>query len=176
MNVDADLSETMVRQSFLLRDYATLKRFWRVHVRHGVVLEVKEGEKGRDEFVHGMLERWTLAGQKTVMAFLSTAPHEAAAGAPGYSKNLLMIVNERLLGDGFAVPRVEFHRGFRTRDVSVRTEDGWSFQAHYRAPYVREFLRRLNLGNTVEYAPVDFIERLIEVIHFNRPHWLDKQA
>lgn len=165
-------NEEDAEQVFLLRDYATLKRYWRVQVQRGVVLRVQETERGANEAVHGILERWMLAGQETPMGFLSTARLDSAPGAPDYAKNLLIIVNGRLLGDGLAAPRLQFRNGFFARDIAVRAEDDWTFHAHYEAPWLREMVRKLNLGGTPEYDPVDFIERLVEIVVTNRRHWL----
>lgn len=164
--------ELAAKQVFLLRDYATLKRYWRVHVRQGAVLSVQETERGLNEAVHGILEQWVLAGQKTTMGFLSTARLDSTPGAPDYSKNLLILVNERLLGDGVATPRLQFRPGFFVRDIAVPADDHWNFHAHYTAPWLREMVRKLNLGGTLEYDPVDFIERLAEIVSANRSQWL----
>jgi hypothetical protein len=165
-------SDEDAEQVFLLRDYATLKRHWRVHVRQETVLDVREAERGPNEAVQGVLERWVLAGQMTTMGFLSTARIDSAQGAPDYSKRLLILINERLLGDGLSEPRLQFQKGRFARDIDVQAKDGWEFHASYTAPWLREMVRRLNLGGTLEYDPVDFIERLIEVVSESRRGWL----
>lgn len=57
-------------QYFLLRDYASLKRYWRVRARREAVIGIEEPDRCLDEAVHGGLERWALAGLQTVMGFL----------------------------------------------------------------------------------------------------------
>lgn len=170
MSVDAQVFAD--GQVFLLQDYATLTRYWRVHTLQGAVLRVQETEKGLDETVHGMLERCQLAGRETTLGFLSMECLDGAARVPDYSKNLLILLNERLLGDGLMRPQLQFQRGFFAREITVQAEDGWAFHAHYTAPWLREIVRKLNLGGTLEYDPVDFIERLVEIVGFHRKHWL----
>jgi hypothetical protein len=159
-------------QVYLLRDYSTLTRYWRVRCRNEVVVEVEPIRGERADAVHGMLERRTLAGRALTLGFLSSARHESVPNVPGYSQNLSVLINERLLGDGFAVPSVQFRPGFFKRDFTVCADDGWTFHIGYSAPWVHELIRKLIYGNTLDYDPADFIERLVEVIGFNRPQWI----
>lgn len=161
---------------FLLRDYATLKRYWRVSTREGAVVRVQEAEKAPGDAVHGILERWHLAGREAIMAFMSADCVEGAARAPDYSKSLLILVNERLLGDGLMRPKLKFEQGFFERDITVQAADGWRFHAQYTAPWLREIVRKLNLAGTLEYDPVDFIERLVEIVSIHRPQWIEDAA
>jgi hypothetical protein len=160
-------------QTFVLRDYTTLKQYWRVYVRQGAVVQVQETERRLDENVHGMLERWRLAGSETTMGYLSEACLDGAVRGPAYAKHLLVLVNDKLLGDELVAPRIKFRKNRFARDITVQSADGWCFQAHYTAPWLREMLRKFNLGGTLEYDPVDFIERLVEIVQTHRPRWLE---
>ncbi len=106
------------------------------------------------------------------MGYLSAARRDDVPEAADTAKHMLIIVNERLLGDGLATPRLRFQQGFFERDISVEADDGWNFHTHYKAPWLREMIRKLTVGNMVDSCPVDFVERLIETVRFNRPHWL----
>jgi hypothetical protein len=107
------------------------------------------------------------------MAFLSTARRDDIPTAADFSKNLLILVNERLLGDGLATPRLRFQQGKRERDFSVQSDDGWHFDTHYKEPWLREMYRKFMHGDTWESPPsVDFIEQFVEAVRFNRPDWM----
>lgn len=164
-----------IDKTYLLKDYASLVRYWRVSIRVGNVLCVQEVMRPPQAFVSGVFERWILSGRDTSMGFLSDAKNEEVTAAPGYSKHLLIIVNEKVLGDKVAEPEVRFRKDFFSREFSLRTSDGWTFDVRYRAPWVREMFRRFNLGGTLEYDPVDFIERLVEIISLHRPAWIHSE-
>lgn len=175
MNANAlngDSSPAGGEDVFLARDYSTLNQYWRLSAVGGAVTALKKLDHTPGTPVQGMLEVMSLGGRKTTIAFLSKASHQTVPRAPDYSRNLVVLINERLLGDGLAAPHLRFNKGLIARDFSIETDDGWSFHVRYRAPLLREALRRFNLGNTLEYDPVDFVERLIEIVANHRPNWL----
>jgi len=167
--VDPDYS--LGEKVYCLRDYATLKRVWEVHARGGRIDRIEDGP-GPNSAIDGMLERRVLAGQVLTMGFLSEARRRDHPTVPYYSQHLLILVNDRLLGDGLATPNVAFHTGAFERELAVTANDGWSFRIRYAAPWFRESLRKLDMGGTLEYDPVDFTERFVQAIAFNRPSWL----
>jgi hypothetical protein len=171
MSVAVD-SDPTGEQVYLLHDYSKLTRYWRVRCQGGAVVEIKEAHREPGESVNGMLDRRTRAGRALTLGFLSLSRHASAPGAPGYAQNLIVLINERVLGDGFATPHLRFRSGFFRRDFTVQAADGWTFRVDYSAPFVRESIRRLVHGDTLEYDPADFIERLVEVVTFNRPEWV----
>ncbi len=172
MNVDV-INEMDAYRVFVLRDYAAPTRYWRVEVRPRMVTCAQEGDRADGAPVHGLLEQWNVAGTRKTMGFLSASTRESFPSAPDYSKHLLLIIDGRLLGDGLGTPKIRFRKGFFQRTITVNADDGFFFEMHYSAPWIREIFRKLNLGGTPEYDPVDFIERLVEIVVFNRPHWID---
>jgi hypothetical protein len=159
-------------QVYLLHDYSKLTRHWRVRCQNDVVVEIREAPREPGDFVNGMIDRRMLGGQALTLGFLSLSRHESAPGAPGYAQNLIVLVNERLLGDGFATPLVRFRPGFFKRNFTVKASDGWTLHVDYSAPWVRELIRKLNHGNALDYDPADFLERFVEAVAFNRPNWI----
>lgn len=159
---------------YVLTDYGTMKNCWRIsilgdHASTSRELESSPPLKGVES--NGMFHRWKLRDREISAGFLSSAVSEDVA-APDYLKHLLVIINDKVIGDGLATPKVYFSRKYSSRKLQVQTDDGWGLEVTYRAPTVREALRRLNVGGTLEYDPVDFIERLVEVMKSNRPGWV----
>lgn len=155
----------------LLWDSIRFGWFWRVHVRQGAVLRVQKIRMmDHNEDTHGVLAQWVLAGQKTTMGFIFDAWQADRPEEP--SKHLTILVNERLLGDGYATPRIRFQQGFFERDISIEADDGWTFHARYNAPWLRETFRQFTSGGMVDSFPVDFVERLIAAVRSYRPQWL----
>jgi len=50
--------------------------------------------------------------------------------------------------------------------------DGRKLSASYRRPWLREFFRALGTGGTLEFDPVDFLERVMDIVSFHRPQWV----
>ena len=170
-----EISNAKFAKIYFLQDYASLDQYWRLTVLDGNVVQTEAVPRREDELVVGMFERWRLAGEDVSMGFLSELGHEVVTGNSAYSKHLLIILNGRLFGDGLSKPKLFFREGVMRREFSVRTEDGWKYNATYRSPWIRETIRRILFGgpNTLEYNPVDLIERLVEVVETYRPDWMD---
>lgn len=124
------------------------------------------------EPIHGLLDQWSLGPARTPMAFFSSCPLDSVPTAPDYSKDLQILIDGRVLGDRTGKPKIRFRKSFFSREFNARLDDGWVFEVHYAAPWFREFFRKLSLGGTPEYDPVDFLERLVEIVRVNRPEWL----
>jgi hypothetical protein len=108
------------------------------------------------------------------MGFMSNAYLKAAPRAPDYSTSLIVLVKDRLLGDGYSEPRLQYQRNFWIRELHISTDSDWEFKTRYRPPFVRELVRSMNFKGTLEYDPIDFVERLVEVLRQHRPAWLHK--
>ena len=115
----------------------------------------------------------TVAGQRSTLrrrcCFFGRGKYPRA---PGYSRHLLLVVGKKLLGDGLLEPRIAFKKAYLNCQLVVQSSDGWEFRESYRRPWVREFLRKTLFGSSIDYGPVDIVEQLIEVVRFNRRHWL----
>jgi hypothetical protein len=105
------------------------------------------------------------------MAYLS-CEFDEAHGAPDYYRNLILMIDGKLMGDGFSVPTISWSRGFFHGIFKVVLEDGWSFESRYRRPFLRELWWRLNVGGTLDEQPVDFIEKVVSIVSEARPQWL----
>jgi hypothetical protein len=121
-----------------------------------------------------MLDRRRLGGQTLTLGFMSAVWDQNRPEVPNYGEHLLVLVNDRLLGDGYALPSFEFKSEFLTRHLAVSASDGWEFDIRYSKPWFRELFRKINAGGTLESDPVDFTECVIEAISFNRPAWVSK--
>lgn len=107
------------------------------------------------------------------MAYLS-CEFDDAHGTPDYYRNLILMIDGKLLGDGFSVPRISWSRGLFYGVFKVVLEDGWSFESRYRRPLLRELWWRLNVGGTLDEQPVDFIEKMVAIVSEARPKWIVK--
>jgi hypothetical protein len=177
MNVNAPHSnKSNELLSFRLRDYVSAGKVWRVRARGDLVIDIGELEGAGDGAIDGIIGRLRIDGSRTSIAFLSGARDERYAGVPGYSKHLLLLIGEKLLGDGFLVPRITFEKTHFSCRLHARSADGWEFRKEYRRPWFREFFRKALYGSSIDYDPVDIVERLVEVVRVNRPHWLVEEV
>ena len=105
------------------------------------------------------------------MAFLS--PHlDATHGTPDYCRSLVLMIDGKLMGDGFLIPEMFWSKRCISRHFVVTLEDGWKFEAKYTAPFIREFLMQLNVGGTLDYQSADFVEQLMMTVSRLRPNWI----
>jgi hypothetical protein len=163
-----------VEQVFLLDEYTLSPWHWRVGLLGDKVLHIQKipGQISKS-LGCGILSKWRLAKRDIVAGVLSNIMREP--GVPDYSKKFLIIVNERVFGDDFMLPIVNFKKKgiFSTREFCVRSKDGWCFQVRYTPPWIRELFRRFLFGSqTLEYDPVDFLEEFVNIIRSHRPSWV----
>lgn len=105
------------------------------------------------------------------MAFLSWHL-DASHGTPDYSRSLVLMIDGKLMGDGFSAPVISWSKRCVSREFYVSLEDGWNFKVTYTAPLIREFFMRMNVGGTLDAQPVDFIEQIMMVVAELRPDWI----
>ncbi|MCW2098797.1 UNVERIFIED_ORG: hypothetical protein M2393_001079 [Pseudomonas psychrophila] len=168
-----DSMTTGVDQTFFLMGYSNREVYWRLdQLRDGSIRVSGLEERPADASTGGIFGWWKLAGGEAVPMAYFSQQLDGELGIPNFAENLVLLINGKLMGDGVAVPEISFRRGIFSSDFSVRLKDGWVFQVHYSRPLLREAWWRFNVGGTLDYYPVDFIEQLVEIVAMNRPHWL----
>jgi len=158
--------------SLVLTDYTTLKHCWLVTVEGDHVLGVERQHAVQGSHSSGMFSWFQNSGAVVRSGFFSLARHDEVPAAPGYSKNLRVLINDRVFGDGLFCPIMSLEKSMLSSSFNLVASDGWKVRVSYRTPFFREILRRMDVGGTLEYQPVDYFQGLVEFVSCNRPQWI----
>lgn len=165
-------SNNLVGTEFYLLDFESISISRLAKVNEDGVLVVSEAVSCPDDLPQrGVVGEGKFGSKSVQMAFLSQDT-DTLYGTPDYCRSLVLMIDGKLMGDGFLVPAIHWSKRYFSRKFAVDLEDGWSFEETYTAPFIREFMMRLNVGGTLDYQSVDFVEQLMMVVSRLRPNWI----
>ncbi|AWH30914.1 hypothetical protein [Stenotrophomonas sp. YAU14A_MKIMI4_1] len=155
-----------------LRDYEHIGKLSVAEITpSGTLLVCRAGADARLEPVRGVLGQGRSNKDVVPMAYLSCEINDAH-GTPDYATNLILMIDGKMMGDGFCAPRISWSRTLFRGSFKVLLDDGWCFESRYRRQVLREMWWRLNVGGTLDDQPVDFIEKLVTIVSETRPQWI----
>ncbi|MGG2100807.1 hypothetical protein [Stenotrophomonas sp. NRRL B-14846] len=164
--------EGSLDSEFYLIDYQSVGKRRVAKINEDGVLVVSESASSSGALpLRGVVGEGRSGSMYVPMAFLSWHL-DASHGTPDYSRSLVLMIDGKLMGDGFSVPVISWSKRCLSREFDVHLEDGWSFRTKYTAPFIREFFMQMNVGGTLDAQPVDFIEQIITVVAELRPDWI----
>jgi hypothetical protein len=156
---------------YVLSDYENPRRYWGLALdgrpRVAALQDIGSGPQA----ISGVLVSRSYANGLPIAMFSNRSRLDYPL-APDYESDFNFLVGDDVFGDASEGLRLEISELGSKRRLRVFTKDGVKLDETYSPPKIREFLRKLVWGETLEHSHVDFALTLRDAVRLNRPSWL----